>query len=42
LKPDYAVAHYNLALSLHQLGENADAQTELDTAYKLDPGLAKQ
>jgi len=42
LKPSYAVAHYNLALSLHQLGEDAEAQRELDRAYKLDPRLSKQ
>jgi tetratricopeptide (TPR) repeat protein len=41
LKPGYAVAHYNLALSLHQLGEDAEAQRQLDRAYELDPRLRK-
>jgi Tfp pilus assembly protein PilF len=39
LKPNYAVAHYNFALSLHQVGEDAEAQRELDRAYQLDPKL---
>jgi len=42
LKPDYAVAHYNLALSLQQLGEQAEAQSEMDRAHKLYPRLERK
>jgi len=39
LKPRYAEAHYNLALALHQQGEEAEAQVEFDKAYEIAPEL---
>jgi len=37
--PNYAAAHFNLGLLLRQLGQTAEAQTELATAQRLDPKL---
>jgi Tfp pilus assembly protein PilF len=41
LKPNYAQAHYNLALALDQLGEAQAAQAEFGEASRLDPRLLK-
>ena len=37
LDPDYADAHFNLALVLRSLGQTAEAQQEFATAQRLDP-----
>src|SRR2546430_17509866 len=37
LDPNYADAHFNLALVLRGLGQTAEAQQEFATAQKLDP-----
>ena len=39
IDPNYAAAHFNLGLILRVLGQNAEAQTELATAQRLDPKL---
>jgi Flp pilus assembly protein TadD len=39
LKPRYAEAHYNLALSLHQQGKEAESSAELEKAYEIAPEL---
>jgi tetratricopeptide (TPR) repeat protein len=39
LKPRYAEAHYNLGLTLHQQGEEAEAQAEFEKAYEISPEL---
>jgi protein O-GlcNAc transferase len=39
LKPEYAEAHYNLALALHQEGKEDAAHAELDKAYAISPEL---
>ena len=37
LDPNYADAHFNLALLLRSLGQTAEAQQEFATAQRLDP-----
>jgi tetratricopeptide (TPR) repeat protein len=37
MDPNYADAHFNLALVLRSLGQTAEAQQEFATAQKLDP-----
>ena len=37
LKPDYAEAHYNLALALLQTGRKEESSSEFEKAYKLAP-----
>lgn len=39
LKPDYAVAHYNLGQCLLDLGEEAEAVNEFEQALRIQPGL---
>jgi tetratricopeptide (TPR) repeat protein len=39
LAPDFAPAHYQLALALKQKGELAQAQAEFEKAHQLDPHL---
>ena len=39
LEPDYAGAHYNLALALHQEGKEEEARAELERAYEISPEL---
>ena len=39
LKPDYAGAHYNLALALHQEGKEDAAQAEFEKACEISPEL---
>jgi Tfp pilus assembly protein PilF len=39
LKPSYAEAHYNLALALHQQGNETDSRAELEKAYDISPSL---
>jgi Tfp pilus assembly protein PilF len=39
LKPRYTKAHYNLASTLHQQGEEAKAQAEFDKGYEIAPEL---
>ena len=39
LKPDYAEAHYNLALALLQTGRKEESSSEFEKAYKLAPHL---
>lgn len=36
-RPDYAPAHYNLALALQKAGDNASAQAQFAEAKRLDP-----
>jgi tetratricopeptide (TPR) repeat protein len=39
LRPDFAVAHYNLALALKSMGRHAEAAHEFEQAKRLDPRL---
>ena len=39
LKPDYAEAHYNLALALLQTGKKEESNSEFEKAYQLAPHL---
>jgi Tfp pilus assembly protein PilF len=39
LKPNYAEAHYNLALALHQENKEAESRAEYEKAYVLAPEL---
>jgi Flp pilus assembly protein TadD len=39
IKPDYAEAHYSLALALKAAGRLAEATRELESAYRLNPRL---
>jgi Tfp pilus assembly protein PilF len=39
IKPEYAEAHYNLALTLHQLGKEAESQKEFERAFEISPEL---
>jgi tetratricopeptide (TPR) repeat protein len=39
LKPNYAEAHYNLGLTLHQEGKEADSLVEFEKAYAISPEL---
>ena len=39
LKPRYAEAHYNLALTLHQEGNEAESRAEFDKAFEIEPEL---
>ena len=39
LKPDYAEAHYNLALALQKEGKETEAKAELEKAYEIMPEL---
>ena len=39
IEPNNAPAHFNLGLVLRLLGQNAEAQTELATAQRLDAKL---
>jgi Flp pilus assembly protein TadD len=39
LAPDYAPAHYQLALALQQKGDVEQARAEFDKAHQLDPRL---
>jgi Tfp pilus assembly protein PilF len=39
LKPQYAEAHYNLALALRQQGKEAESRAEFEKAYELAPEL---
>jgi tetratricopeptide (TPR) repeat protein len=39
LREQFAEAHYNLGLALHQQGEEAEAQTEFNKAYEISPEL---
>jgi Tfp pilus assembly protein PilF len=39
LKPEYAEAHYNLALVLQKEGKQGEARAELEKAYEIEPGL---
>jgi Tfp pilus assembly protein PilF len=42
LKPEYAEAHYNLALAFRQQGKKAEAQHEFERAYEIEPQLRNQ
>jgi len=37
LKPDYALAHYNLGNALYRKGDGQAAQEEFRRAFELDP-----
>ena len=39
LSPDFAPAHFQLALALRQKGEAAQASVEFEKAHELDPHL---
>jgi protein O-GlcNAc transferase len=39
LKPRYAEAHYNLALALHQEGNEAESRAEFEKAFEIAPEL---
>jgi Tfp pilus assembly protein PilF len=39
LKPDYAEAHYNLGLTLHQDGKESESGAEFEKAYAISPDL---
>jgi Tfp pilus assembly protein PilF len=39
LKPRYAEAHYNLALTLQKAGKEAEAGAEFEKAYEIMPEL---
>ena len=41
IEPNNAAAHFNLALALRALGQNAEAQQEFATAQGLDPSLVR-
>ena len=39
LRPDYALAHYNLALTLRMAGRDEEARKYFAEAQRLDPTL---
>ena len=41
INPDYAEAHYNLALLLEQTGKREEAITHYEQALRIKPGLGE-
>jgi Tfp pilus assembly protein PilF len=42
LKPQYAEAHFNLALTLQQEGNLTESHNEFDKAYEINPVLRNE
>jgi Flp pilus assembly protein TadD len=42
LNPQYAEAHFNLGLTLHQRGSEAESHQEFEKAYTIEPALRRE